>query len=188
MEGFGHEYSWDNRSLSWGEESWALAEGLGGWGQWPEVLRPCFPGEELGPHYGGPKLSMLPQRRSLHSMSGDRAAEEDLNQGRKHVFCIVDRLLWRSEACQTGSPAWRWFVRKPKQKDTKRSLVEVSVFLFKLATAILNIRDQADAVICPKVGVCSYQQTQPQTSLGQVYMARQNIIILLWTSFSLFPS
>ena len=25
--------------------------------------------------------------------------------------------------------------------------------------------------ICPKVGVCSYQQTQPQTSLGQVYVA-----------------
>lgn len=163
MEGFGHQYSWDNRSFSRGEESWALAGGLGGWGQWPEVLRPCFPGEKSVSHYGGSKLSMLSPRRSLHSVSGDRAAEEDFNQSRKHVFCTVDRLLWRSEASQTGNPAWRWFVRKPKQKDTKRrSLVEVSFFLFKLATAILNIRDQADTVICPKVGSTVINKHSPK--------------------------
>ena len=40
------------------------------------------------PHYRGPKLSMLPPRRSLHSMSGDRATEEDWNQGRKHAFAL----------------------------------------------------------------------------------------------------
>lgn len=82
-----------------------LLEDLGGWGQWPEVLRPCFPGEKSVSHYGGSKLSMLSPRRSLHSVSGDRAAEEDFNQSRKHVFCTVDRLLWRSEASQTGNPA-----------------------------------------------------------------------------------
>lgn len=139
-ERFGHECSGD-QGLFWGMASfpeWHLilrTECLREAWMWPPtVLSACLVWNHCLISRAPVLVCCLTDKASTPCTSGDRVAEENLDQERKPSFCVLDGLLWYCfELCHTGNPGWKEFTVRPELKDTKRlALVKVSLFFFKL--------------------------------------------------------